>query len=154
MRKFMNNKGLLVVLSAVMAMTFTACGNDEVTEATDEVEVASMEEAEDLALNGPTELGEGETTFMMTVIYESGVGEDFIVNTDAETVGEALIENELIAGEDSEWGMMITSVRGVELDFDATGQYWAFYIDGEYAMTGVDATEVVDGAIYSFVVSE
>lgn len=151
MRKFMNNKGLLVALSAVMAMTFTACGNDDVVEVEDQIEVASTE---DLALDGPTELGEGETTFMFTVIYESGVGEDFMVNTDAATVGDALMEHDLIVGEDSERGMMVTTVRGIELDFDATGQYWAFFVDGEYAMTGVDTTEVVDGSIYSFVVSE
>ena len=28
--------------------------------------------------------------------------------------------------------------------------YWAFYIDGEYAMTGVDATNITDGARYAF----
>ena len=27
---------------------------------------------------------------------------------------------------------------------------WAFYIDGEYAMTGVDATNITDGAQYAF----
>ena len=35
-------------------------------------------------------------------------------------------------------------------DYDKDGVYWAFYIDGEYAMTGVDATNITDGAQYAF----
>lgn len=35
-------------------------------------------------------------------------------------------------------------------DYDKDGVYWAFYIDGEYAMTGVDATNITDGARYAF----
>ena len=35
-------------------------------------------------------------------------------------------------------------------DYDTDGMYWAFYINGEYAQTGVDATGVEDGAVYAF----
>ncbi len=34
---------------------------------------------------------------------------------------------------------------------DQSGEYVAFYIDGEYAMTGVDATPLEDGKTYRFV---
>ena len=37
-----------------------------------------------------------------------------------------------------------------QLDYDTDGMYWAFYINGEYAQTGVDATGVEDGAVYAF----
>ena len=33
--------------------------------------------------------------------------------------------------------------------YDKDGVYWAFYVDGEYASTGVDATEVTAGAAYA-----
>ena len=36
------------------------------------------------------------------------------------------------------------------LDYEADGMYWAFYINGEYAQTGVDATGVEDSAVYAF----
>lgn len=42
------------------------------------------------------------------------------------------------------------TVNGMTADYDKDGVYWAFYIDGEYAMTGVDATNVTDGAQYAF----
>ena len=40
--------------------------------------------------------------------------------------------------------------NGMTADYDKDGVYWAFYIDGEYAMTGVVATNITDGAQYAF----
>lgn len=42
------------------------------------------------------------------------------------------------------------TVNGMTADYDKDGVYWAFYIDGKYAMTGVDATNITDGAQYAF----
>ena len=42
------------------------------------------------------------------------------------------------------------TVNGMTADYDKDGVYWAFYIDGEYTMTGVDATNITDGAQYAF----
>lgn len=42
------------------------------------------------------------------------------------------------------------TVNGMTADYDKDGVYWAFYIDGECAMTGVDATNITDGAQYAF----
>lgn len=42
------------------------------------------------------------------------------------------------------------TVNGMTADYDKDGVYWAFYIDGEYAMTGIDATNITDGAQYAF----
>ena len=42
------------------------------------------------------------------------------------------------------------TVNGMTADYDKDGVYWAFYIDGEYAMTVVDATNITDGAQYAF----
>ena len=75
----------------------------------------------------------------------------FQVNTDATTVGEALLAVELIAGDESEYGLYVTSVNGITADWDTEKAYWAFYIGEEYAQTGVDATEIVADTEYSFV---
>ena len=40
--------------------------------------------------------------------------------------------------------------NGMTADYDKDGVYWAFYIDGEYDMIGVDATNITDGAQYAF----
>ena len=54
-------------------------------------------------------------------------------------------------GSTSEYGLMVDTVNGITLDYNKDGMYWSFYINGEYAMTGVDATPVEADATYSFV---
>ena len=57
---------------------------------------------------------------------------------------------ELIAGDESEYGLYVKMVNGITADYDADGVYWAFYINGEYAATGVDSTPITEGESYSF----
>ena len=68
------------------------------------------------------------------------------------TVGEALMAEGLIAGEDGPYGLYVKTVDGLTLDYDKDGLYWAFYINGEYAMTSADMTKVEAGATYKFAV--
>ena len=70
--------------------------------------------------------------------------------SNAKVMAEALLAEGLIDGEDSDYGLYITTVNGITLDWEKDGKYWAFYINGEYAMTGVDATNAEDGAVYTF----
>ena len=100
-----------------------------------------------------TELGEGSKTLVVKVeVEENSV--TFTIHTDAETVGEALLDLGLIAGEDSQYGLYIKQVNGMTADYDIDQTYWAFYINGEYAMTGVDATPISEGEVYSLVRSK
>ena len=47
--------------------------------------------------------------------------------------------------------MMASSlVRQLPAGYDKDGKYWAFYVDGEYAATGVDSTDITAGATYTF----
>jgi len=98
-----------------------------------------------------TELGEGETTIYVTVKDVDGTVTKFLIHTDAKTVGEALLAVELIAGDESEYGLYVTSVNGITADWETEKAYWAFYIGEEYAQTGVDATDIVADTEYSFV---
>lgn len=98
-----------------------------------------------------TVLGEGAATFYFTAQDVDGTVTKYEIHTDAATVGEALLALELIAGEASEYGLYVTTVNGITADWDTENAYWAFYIDGEYAMTGVDATEIVAGTTYELV---
>ena len=68
--------------------------------------------------------------------------------------GQALVELSIIAGDESEWGLYVKTVNGITADYNTDGSYWAFYIDGEYALTGVDATEITEGAVYTFQVEK
>lgn len=95
-----------------------------------------------------TVLGEGEKVFEFTVIAKEGLTTLFEIHTDAETVGEALLALELIDGEESEYGLYVKSVLGQTLDYDTDKMYWSFYVNGEYALTGVDQTPIAEGESY------
>ena len=60
------------------------------------------------------------------------------------------IWNWIGCGDDSEYGLYVKTVNGITADYDKDGVYWAFYIDGEYAAAGVDATAIEEGSSYSF----
>ena len=95
-----------------------------------------------------TVLGEGAKSFELTIVDKEGVTHPYMIHTDEEMVGYALIEHKLIEGEQGQYGMYIKSVLGQVLDYETDGMYWAFYVNGEYAMTGVDQTPVTADTSY------
>ena len=95
-----------------------------------------------------TEMGEGAKIFELTVVDKEGVTHPYLIHTDAETVGEALVALELIAGEQGPYGLYIKSVLGQTLDYETDGMYWGFYVGGEYGMVGVDLTPIEEGMVY------
>jgi len=99
-----------------------------------------------------TDMGFGSGT--KTVVVEVKAEEQqvtFTVKTDKDTVGAALLEHGLIAGEESQYGLYVKVVNGMTADYDVDQSYWAFYANGEYAMTGVDSTEITEGTVYQLV---
>ena len=96
-------------------------------------------------------LGSGSKTISVTVTDNEGKNVVFTIKTDAKTVGDALIENELIAGDEGAYGLYVKVVNGLRADYDKDHAYWAFTIDGEMAMTGVDMTDLTDGGKYELV---
>ncbi len=96
------------------------------------------------------EFGSGAKTAVVEVKAEEQTV-TFTVKTDKTTVGAALLEHNLIAGEEGPYGLYIKVVNGITADYDIDRSYWAFYIDGEYAMSGVDTTEITEGAVYQLV---
>ena len=130
---------LAAILTAAMVLSLAGCGASPSAQ-TAGAATAVLESGE---------IGEGSRQFYLTVIDGDGNQYDYTVNTDAETVGEALLELGLISGDETEYGLYVKEVNGFSADFDTDGTYWAFYIDGEYAMTGVDQTEITEGSTYT-----
>ena len=118
------------------------------TNANDDSAAESTEEQ--ASSEGSNVLGEGSMEFAFSVVDADGKETTFEIHSDKETVGEALLENELIAGDEGEYGLYVKTVNGITADYDTDGVYWAFYINGEYAQTGVDSTPVKEGESYSF----
>ena len=99
-------------------------------------------------------LGTGKTAFTLVIVDKEGATTTVDVRTDEATVGAALLAHNIIAGETSDYGLYVKTVNGITADYDTDKTYWGFYIDGEYAMTGVDATEIVAGTTYTLRVEQ
>ena len=131
---------LLALLLSFTLFLLPSCGNEE-EEATDPWESATYKE--------DTTLGKGSKAFTFEVTaYEKTV--KFTVKTDKSTVGDALTELGLIEGEDGDFGLYVKKVNGILADYDVDQTYWAFYINGEYGMSGVDTTAIENGKTYAF----
>lgn len=144
-----NSKKLMPLLLSVlvvlcMAFAMTGCGEKK-----EEPSAAETKVYEDGEV-----LGEGEKTFPLTVVNSEGESVSLEIHTDKEIVGEALLDLGVIAGEDGDYGLYVKTVNGETVDFDNDGKYWAFYINDEYAMTGVDSTEITEGDSYALKVEK
>ena len=136
---------LCCVLIAAMALFATGCEADNNADNSANVGQTSGD---------VTVMGEGKTVFNFAVVDKDGNETKFEIHTDKTVVGEALIELGLIVGDDGPYGLYVKTVNGITADYDVDQTYWAFYINGEYAMTGVDKTDIVPGDSYAFKVEK
>ena len=86
----------------------------------------------------------GSKEITVTVVHGDGSSKDFKFRTDAEYLGEALKEQKLVEGDETEYGLFITAVDGETADA-ASEQWWNSTKGGEMLMTGVDMTPIADG---------
>ena len=93
------------------------------------------------------EFGSGAKTVTVQVVAAEKTVV-FTIHTDKSTVGEALLEHGLLAGEEGPYGLYVKRVNGMEADYDKDQTYWAFYINGSYAMSGVELTNIEEGTVY------
>ena len=125
-----------IILALIFIVALSACNTVEKTGVW-----------EDAVYRKDKELGSGEKTVTVEVKAEDQTV-TFTIHTDKATVGEALQEHELIEGDKGEFGLYIKKVNGITADYDVDRTYWAFYVNGEYAMSGVDLTTIDEGAVY------
>ncbi len=143
-----NAKRILALLSTLLllltlTLTLASCGE----------QIDHVGLWENATYRSDKTFGNGENTFSVTVkVEEQSV--TFTINTDKTIVGEALLEHELIAGDMEDYGLYVKYVNGIRADYDIDKAYWAFYIDGEYALTGVDNTPIEEGKNYELIYSK
>ena len=119
-------KWLAMLLVLAMVLGMVACGGKE-----------------------PAAKGE-EVSFTFVVVDPDGVSTTFEITTEETTVGAALIAEGLIEGEEGPYGLYVKTVNGITVTYEEDGKYWAFYEGDAYASAGVDQTDIVPDATYSF----
>ena len=139
----MKNKkrmALGLVLLMVLTLCLAGCGTakTEDTASTDPMTVHADGEV----------IGEGKTSFPLTIVDADGKEVKLTINTDEKYVGTALESLGLIEGEEGEYGLYVEKVNGKVLDYDADQMYWAFYIGDTYASTGIEKTDITPDTVY------
>ena len=147
---------LLLVLIAALALTAVGCDDKkddaaETTAATTTAVTTTPVDEDAATTTDPSVRGEGDTEFIFKVVTKSGEEKTFTVRTDKTIVGDALQEVGLIEGDEDKYGLYVKVVDGERVEYETDGKYWAFYVDGAYALKGVDSTEIEAGKVYSFV---
>lgn len=96
----------------------------------------------------------GAVSFQVVVTDLEGNETTFEYTSSAATVGEVLVAEGLVEGHETEYGLYVDTVNGITADWDADQSYWAFYINGEYAASGIDATEIVADTTYGLTLTK
>ena len=97
------------------------------------------------------ETTDGMKSFTVEIVHADGTSKKLEMKSDAEYLGEALDEKDLIEYEEGPYGKFILKADGEQAVFETDGAYWAFFVGEEYAMLGVDQTPIEEGKIYKLV---
>ena len=140
--KHTTKKVFALLLVAIAIFSFASCKNEVPPEIPDNWLWENALYTEDAEfINGEKHLGLMVTADGKTIVFN--------IYSDAETVGEALIENGLVEGDDGQFGLYIKYVNGIKAVYEEDGAYWGFLDrDGNFMSTGVDMTELHDGDVY------
>ncbi|MCM1299670.1 MAG: DUF4430 domain-containing protein [Firmicutes bacterium] len=96
------------------------------------------------------ELGEGAIAIQVEV-QAGDKSVTITVHTDRDNLGAALTDNDLVEGDESEYGLYIKVVNGIKADYDVDQSWWGIYKNGEMTPTGADTTMIADGEHYELV---
>ena len=133
---------LVLVVVAAAAFSFASCDSNDAKDQNGTAEDTAADVADDSDGSGaPT----GEKVTTVDVVDPEGNVTTFTITTSEEFLRGALEQEQLIEGDESEYGLYIKYVNGIRADYDKDGAYWALSKDGEYLMSGVDTTPVADG---------
>ena len=144
MKKFV--KVLLVaVLALAMLFAVAGCAKDAGTPSNENENGASVSDNDKGAAAKEIEIA-------VDVIGKDGNTKKFEIKTTAKNLEDALLEGEpLIAGDESEYGLYITTVDGEVADYDKDKAYWCIMKDDEPLTTGAKDTKIADGEHYKLV---
>ena len=135
MKKQILTRILLALLAVLMLCTIAACAD---VDKTGDWETASYVR--------DTEFGKGAKTVTVKVIAD-GQELTFTLHTDKENLEDALVEHNLIDGDEGQFGLYIKKVNGIVADYDTDKTYWAITKNGEDT-SSAKATLVADGDQY------
>ena len=153
-------KLLSLLVSLVLIIVFASCahkgdiGNNAKSDVGSEIEGdPSIKSASGCPYTEDQEFGNGEKTVNVTV-NNNDSNVVFTIHTDKENLADAMLEHNLIDGEDGPYGLYVKSVNGIVADYDKDQTYWSLTKNGEYMTTGASDTLISDGECYEFTIAK
>lgn len=92
----------------------------------------------------------GQKELTVEVIHKDGSRREMTIEVDEPTIGEALLEEGLIEGEEGAYGLFVTTVDGETADFDRDGGWWQLSVNGEEATEGASSLTFEDGDVITW----
>ena len=90
---------------------------------------------------------DGAKALTITVVHGDGSEKVFDVHTDSENLEGALLENDIVEDNQTEWGLYILTADGETAD-ESQQQWWCVTKGGEMLTTGATDTMIADGESY------
>lgn len=91
----------------------------------------------------------GSQTVTVEVTHKDGQTKTFEIHTDEEYLRGALEQENLISGNETEYGLYVLTVDGETAD-EANQEWWGYTKSGEMVNFGVDTCPIADGDHYEF----
>ena len=95
----------------------------------------------------------GGKSITIEVVDDAGASTVYEVTTNAEYLREAFADAEglEVLGDETQYGLTITTVNGLVADFNVDAAYWSIMVNGEYGQYGADAQVVTDGDVFQLI---
>lgn len=126
----MNNKKIIISMGVILAVAIALFAVVFITQ------------------RDETEKGEKQIT--VTVVYEDKTEKAFPITTDAEFLGEALLQAELIPESEQRAGFL-TNVDGIRADYNKDKAWWCVTKGGEMTEKGINELVITDGDEFEIV---
>ena len=93
----------------------------------------------------------GGKTVTVTVIHGDGSEKTFTYATDDEYLGQVIVAEGLVNGQEGPYGLYFDTVDGETASWEENQSYWSILIGEEYATVGADGIVLTDGGVYKLV---
>ncbi len=120
----MKKKGLIISLSVILVAIIAVFGAL-------------------LAMN-KLDFQKGDKDVTVTVVYEDKTQKEFEISTEAENLGDALLQAGLVTEEEHKKGYY-QHINGVRADYTLDGAWWCVTKGGEMTTAGANELPIADG---------